>query len=79
MNKVLKSVTKNNYQNVCGNSIKLVIIVINVDFPIPDVPVPTIIMFYSLFKTYFAVYDSNPVITPSRTPCFTINGKSTTD
>ncbi|MFP3514002.1 hypothetical protein SB775_31375, partial [Peribacillus sp. SIMBA_075] len=45
-------------------SIKPVIIVINVDFPIPDDPVSTIIMSYSLFRTYFAVYNSNPVTRP---------------
>lgn len=70
MNKALRLVTTSIFQKCTvlfyptGNSIKPVIIVINVDFPIPDVPVPTIIMFYYLFKTYFSVYDSNPVITP---------------
>ncbi|MED3244653.1 hypothetical protein P4391_12110, partial [Bacillus thuringiensis] len=61
MNKALRLVTKNYSQNdygkhfpkvhrtlfyPTGNSIKPVIIVINVGFPIPDDPVPTIIMFY---------------------------------
>nr|WP_245916851.1 hypothetical protein [Bacillus fungorum] len=51
--------------NPTGNSIKPVIIVINVDFPIPDDPIPTIIMFYFLFEndpldTYVLVTEFQP-------------------